>query len=124
MTKPRHSEPPQPMLTALGLLAVDGATKSAAYGFLKTNLSRLDSEEDLKRAYHGLMCAQQCLGPLHPGYQKSLIEMRRTLDHFAEKFEDSAPGDSAPDCEECGEAQWDFWQSVLKLINPHLPEKI
>ena len=122
MTKARI-ELPKPMLTALGELAIDGAVKSSAYAFLKTDLSRLNSAKGFKRAYHGLMCAQQCLGPLHPGYQKSLIEMRRTLNHYEDKFEKLA---GIEDCEECSEArfdaEWDFWQSVLELVTPHMPD--
>ncbi|MGO9118499.1 MAG: hypothetical protein ACLQPD_12945 [Desulfomonilaceae bacterium] len=115
--KKQHTPPQQTMLQVLQGMAADGAVKASAYRFLKANFSMLQSEESFKRAYHGLLCAQQLLGPLDSNYRKSLVEMRKSLDSFARRFQVEALQEAAFFRVEAR----DLWYALLNTTRNHLP---
>jgi hypothetical protein len=71
---------PLPMLEALQNLQCDSRLKSAAYNFLKADITKLRSEADFTQAYSGLSSSVQLLGPLSSNYVKTLSEIRKMLD--------------------------------------------
>ncbi|MGO9120493.1 MAG: hypothetical protein ACLQPD_23125 [Desulfomonilaceae bacterium] len=115
--KRQQTPPLKTMLQALQDLRADGQTKSAAFHFLKADFSMLQSEERFMEAYHGLLCAQQLLGPMHPDYQKSLVEMRKALDSFARRFQVEALREAAFFRVEAEE----LWLRLLETTRNHIP---
>lgn len=81
----------KPLLEVLAGLNCDGRTKSLAYNFLRTDLSRLDSDESFRKAFAGLIAAEQLLAPLHPNYARCLDSMRKSLMAFQKSHYDMTP---------------------------------
>ena len=73
----RQREAAKPMLEAVQELQADSRLKSAAYSFLKTDITKLGSVADFRQAYSGLSSCIQLLGPLSRNYTDTLNSMRR-----------------------------------------------
>lgn len=89
--KKAKEQPLRPLLEVLQGLNCDGRTKSAAFHFLRSDLSRLHSSEAFRQAFNGLIACQQLLAPLHPNYTKALESMRKSLDNYYRASMTSTP---------------------------------
>jgi hypothetical protein len=73
----------KPLLVALQEVNADSRAKTSAFHFLRTDLSKLHTESDFKKAFDGLFAAQQILGALDSNYRRCLAEMGRTLSRYS-----------------------------------------
>jgi hypothetical protein len=126
MTKPRHSEPPPPMLAALQSLNADGNTKNLAFHFLRKDFTKLSTESDFRQAYAGLAACEQLLSPLDRRYSYALSGMRKTLDRFVDGLlpSNSSLEELSNSYKSAREELADLWETVLEAVKPYVPDDL
>jgi hypothetical protein len=119
MKTQKSTEAPKPMLEALQALQCDSRLKSAAYNFLKADITQLKSEADFRQVYAGLNACMQLLGPLGTGYRETLQDIRRTLDYSVKRRLLPARGfDQA--ITELQEA----WSQAMDMLLSYAPQEV
>jgi hypothetical protein len=129
MAKSRQTEPPLPMLQALQALNADGTMKGLAFNFLRTDFTKLTTEHDFRKAYAGLAACEQLLSPLDKRYAQALSGIRKTLgrlDQFVDGLQpDNSTLEELTDSYDAYlEELTDYWEHVLKLVKPHVPDHV
>jgi hypothetical protein len=116
----KQREAAKPMIEAVQELQADSRLKSAAYNFLKTDITKLRSNDDFTQAYSGLSACLQLLGPLSRNYTDTLNSMRKLIDQSIRKCLLPACA-----CATCKDEILGVWQDVCETcFKPHLRAEI
>jgi hypothetical protein len=104
-----------PMLQAIKQSSDDSALKARAFKFLRSDLSRLQTERELREAYSGLSACMQILGPQDGRYAKALTGMQKILETFTERIM-LEPG--------LAEKLDQLWQILCGIVQKNVPPEL
>lgn len=107
----------KPLIEVLQSLNCDGTLKSRAFTFLRLDLSQLQTDQQFREAFAGLVSAQQLLGPLSANYRQTLDDLRKVLTEYHKAHRWMLPDEVVGRLEVS-------WKALCEVFKAHVPGEI